>query len=670
MIIYIIFICFWLGISFRYSIILFSLITCLILLIVFKTTTKKIGLLCLAIVIIGVGISYIRFDFKQSSYSGFVIDSHDYYFVLLSKGERLYTYEKNHNYEIGDYLTLKGKKKELDFNVLESGFDFKDYLNKKGVYYEMDTIEIEVNFSNPIRIRERRKKFLSRFKEEQANLISALLFSDKNNEGVIEDMNKLHLARFANASGIFVHAYLHLFTFILSFFIKNKKLKFIPLLSLTPYFIFTFPRLTIVRIFIMELFRYINEAFLNKKFSSLELTGIVGILLLLIDFHNGYQISFIFGFTLPAVISFIRDATFDYKKIKKKILDALLLYLLLIPFELKFYNGINPLSLIVQTVLSPFFVFTAVISLLTFYGVPIYGVVSFSIKGLSNLLGWLSKINIEICAPPFNEWMIFIYVLLFLIFCYYKSIGFVPIYRFVLTLLSVSLILYLSPINNLISEEVCFINVGQGDSTLIRKGNTVVLIDTGGLTYMDLAKESLIPFFKKKRIYKIDMVITTHQDYDHVGALSSLKEYFYVKNVVTEASMFPITIGGMTFNNYNNHISEYGEENDMSLVVGFSLMKKDFLVMGDAPIKVEQNIMKEYKYIPCDILKVGHHGSNTSSLEEFIRYLHPEIAIISCGKNNRYGHPHLSVIKTLEKYHINILRTDEMGSISYKSLLT
>ena len=379
--------------------------------------------------------------------------------------------------------------------------------------------------------------------------------------------------------------------------------------------------------------------------------------------------SFIIGFTMPFFIKCIREAeTFIPRRFKKPY-ELILIYIYFIPFELKFYNGTNPLSLIANFALSPLFIFEAVISLLCFYGVPIYAVVNFSTKCLGNLLGWLAKISFQINSPPLAEWMILLFGFIFLAYCYYRSIGFIPIYRAIAAFFLISLVLYHIPINNFISEEVCFINVGQGDSCLVRRGTTSVLIDTGGLTYTDLAKESLIPFLKKKRIYNIDLVITTHDDYDHCGALDSLKENFYVKQVMTNTDNFPISVGGSSFANYNNHIAEYSDENDKSLVIGFSLMHKYFLVMGDAPVMVERNMINEYPELDCDILKVGHHGSNTSSCKEFIHHVSPETAIISVGKNNKYGHPHKSVLKILEEEGVKIRRTDIEGTITYSNYI-
>ena len=100
-------------------------------------------------------------------------------------------------------------------------------------------------------------------------------------------------------------------------------------------------------------------------------------------------------------------------------------------------------------------------------------------------------------------------------------------------------------------------------------------------------------------------------------------------------------------------------------MIGFSLSNVDFLIMGDAPISIEKQMMKKYRHIPCDILKVGHHGSDTSTSDEFVKFLSPKEAIISAGKNNKYGHPHKSVIQTLKNNNVKIRSTFIEGSISY-----
>ncbi len=614
---------------------------------------------------LGIGISYVNFDNNSSIREGIVFEAKDNYFLFHSKGENLYVYQKEHNYEIGDYLKLEGKKTKLDFVVTESAFDFTDYLKKKGVKYEFSVTKVEVKFTNPIRINKYRKQFLSKFNDDQRSLIGAILFSIHDDSEDLTNISKLHISRLASASGIFIYAYLSVFGILLSRITNNSKVSILKIIPLFPYFIFTFPRFTVIRILFLEVLRYLNRAFLKDKYSSMTITGSAGILFLLLNPCLAYQMSFIMGFTLPIMISFIHQATFRYKGIKKRVSQLLLTYTGIIPFELKFYNGINPLSIFLVTILSPLFIVVGALSLLAFYGLPIHGFVGILVTFLSNLLDTLSKFAFQINAPPMFGILIFVFELLFFSLLYYQSIRFIPFIRLTNCFLLIFLAVYFLPITNTFTSEVCFINVGQGDACLIRKGNTAVFIDVGGNKYSDIATETLIPFLEKRRIYDIDLVIETHGDYDHVGSLDSLKENFYVKDVVDGTTKFPISIGGITFYNYNNHIEEMSEKNDQSLVVGFELNHTSYLVTGDAPIQVERNIMNEYEHIDCDILKVGHHGSNTSTCDEFVRYLSPKEAVISCGKNNRYGHPHQSVLQILQRYGIKIRRTDVEGTIIY-----
>ena len=117
MIIFLLFICFWIGISFRYQIIIFSIIGILIIFLIFYRYRKRLGLLAIGLTIIGVGISYIKIDIKKESYSGIVIDSHPNYFLILSGMEKLYAYNKNNEYEIGDYLKITGTSIESDLRI-------------------------------------------------------------------------------------------------------------------------------------------------------------------------------------------------------------------------------------------------------------------------------------------------------------------------------------------------------------------------------------------------------------------------------------------------------------------------------------------------------------------------------------------------------------------------
>ena len=662
MIIFVFFLLFWIGLSFRYSYIVFILLFLILIALLIRKYKWKLALISSLFFLLGIGVSYIKIDINQNVYEGFVVDSKENYFLFSSKLERLYVYSKDNPYEIGDFLSISGNKQKLDFVTLESDFNFTEYLEKKGVRYELITKKIETKFQTPIRIKAGREAFLSHFNEETREVVSSLMFSDGDKGVVLNNIENLHLSRLVNMSGVYIE-------FLFSYLFNSKWSKLISILTLLPYFIFTFPRFTIIRIFVIQIFRWINKYLLNGKIANLNLIGIVGLMFLIFDYHLAYQDSFIIGFTLPILVIIIREGVYQKKKWKARLIETFLIYLLIIPFELKYYSSINPFLIPLQFVLTPFFLLFALFSLMSFYTLPLFNVVTFSLKPIEGMGSFFNRFNISINAPPFNGMLLLIYALILVILCYYRVIRYVPIVKGLTLVISSFLLIYFLPINNLLTASVTFINVGQGDSCLIRKQNRTVLIDTGGSIYKDIAKDCLIPYFKKERMYHLDLVITTHGDFDHDGALNSLLENFYVKNVVTEASKFPINVGDIHIENYNSHIAEYDEENDRSLVLGFNLLHKNYLIMGDAPIKVERNIMKEYPNLKCDVLKLGHHGSNTSTCDEFIKFLKPEVAIISCGKNNKYHHPHKDVIDILNINHIPYRRTDMEGSISFSNYI-
>ena len=573
---------------------------------------------------------------------------------------------KNHTYDIGDYLTINGTKEELSFTTIESSFDFESYLNKKGVYHALNAKKINVNFHNPIRIENRREKFLTNFNNEQRSVIGSILFSDGGESELVDSLKDLHLARFLSASGIFLGAFYSFFKSILSRHMKDKYAEGISIGILSLYAIFTFPRFSILKMMLFLIARWINTHILKKKYSYLTVVSFVGILCLCFNKYLARQDSFILGFSVP-LISYLTRYIFKKHKIKKYFVRYLIIYLFFLPFEIMYYNKVVILSLPLQVILSPLFILIAIISLLCFFYVPLYPFVGWLINALSGITRLIKPLSFGILMPEFNQFITVIYFIIFLLWLHYLSKRFVPIHRFLLISELVILLLNALPIENLVTNEVNFINVGQGDCTLIRNKDKVALIDTGGLSYMDVANDSLIPYLRKKRIYKIDTVFITHYDTDHYGALANLSKTYHINRVVDYTSSFPIKVGNITFNNYNYYAKENTtEENDKSLVISFNVCNLDFVIMGDAPSYIEKEIIKHTNKIKCDILKVGHHGSNTSTCEDWVKYLSPKTAIVSCGKNNKYGHPNKEVLNVLNKYRIKILRTDLEGTIRYQ----
>lgn len=665
MILLLIFLSLWLGLALSSAFLGLSITTLVFLFFVYKRFHLKTFVICASTLLIGFSLSYLQISYSsKKTFQGIVYTAKENYFLFNSGGERLYVSMKNHTYDIGDFLTISGYKEEFNFTTIESSFDFASYLNKKGVYYALKANKVTVNFHNPIRIEDRREKLLSQFNETQRSIIGAILFSDGGDSELSNNIKELHLARFLSASGIFLGTFYAFFKSILSRHMKDKYAEGISLGIISLYVVFTFPRFSVLKMMFFLIARWINTYILKKKYSYLTTYSFIGILCLCLNRYLARQDSFVLGFSIP-LIGYLTRNIYKKHKIKRWFIRYLIMYLFFLPFEISYYNKVVILSLPLQIILSPLFILIAVLSLLCFFYVPIYPVVGLLVNILNDITNFISPLSFGVHLPDFNRFLLVIYYALYIIWLFYLSKGFVPIHRFLLIAEVSFLIIYAIPINNYITNEVNFINVGQGDCALIRNRNKVTLIDTGGLSYMDVANESLVPFLRKKRIYHIDTVIITHYDFDHYGALSSLAKKYHIDQVVDYTSSFPVKVGDITFNNYNYYAST-NEENDKSLVISFNICHKDFVIMGDAPSYIEKEIIKNNQSIKCDILKVGHHGSNTSSCEEWIKYLSPDTAIVSCGKNNRYGHPNKEVVSLLNRYKIKIRRTDTEGTIAFK----
>lgn len=215
--------------------------------------------------------------------------------------------------------------------------------------------------------------------------------------------------------------------------------------------------------------------------------------------------------------------------------------------------------------------------------------------------------------------------------------------------------------------EILMIDVGQGDCFLItlpfHQGN--ILIDAAGSENKDLANDVIIPVLQAKGITSLDLVIITHDDLDHNGSLSSIQQQISIKRIITEKQQKELHFGNFTLH-FLLQEQTFDNKNDNSLIVYMHAFDTDLLFMGDAGANTERAIMREYPNLRADILKVAHHGSKTASTRAFLHQLHPLLALISCGANNRYGHPHEETIDSLNKEQIHMLNTANHGAISIK----
>lgn len=667
MIIFLVFVSLFLGLSLQYAYLSIAFVAIIFLIFVFKRFNRFLALVSLGVMALGFSMSFINVSYQKNTYEGVVYVAKDNYFLFNSGGERLYVYGKNHSYDVGDILSISGEKEKLDFTLLESDFDFNDYLYKRGVFHLLRSNKITVKFHNFIRIKERREKLLQNFNSVERSIVSSILFSETEESSLSNDLNNLHLARFLAASGLYITAFASLLNYVLKIFMKDKIGEAITIVLVLLYSIFTFPRFAIIRVSFLLIFKWINKYLLNKKFSYIELLSLLGIFFLLTNPYLARQDSFILGFAIPIISYLLRDI-YPNNKIKRSLAKSFAIYLFFLPFEISYFNRIVIFSLPFQILSMPLFIVIGIISILCFFYIPLISVDKFLISVLQKIVQVINPLNFAILLPNLNEFVLLLYESIYVFYIYYLSLGVKPFIKFSSFALISIMILYSLPINNALSSEVTFINVGQGDCTLIRYHNHVSLIDSGGLNYKDIAQDVLVPYLSKKRIYHIENVFITHYDEDHYGALSSLRDNYRIDNIYDYNSTFPIKMGEIVFTNYNTYGTNSEDENERSLVLGFKALNLNFLIMGDAPKLIEKKIVDQKEKIKCDILKVGHHGSDSSSSDKFINYLQPKIAIISCGKNNSFGHPSKSVIATLKKYKIQIRRTDLEGTITFKKM--
>lgn len=241
--------------------------------------------------------------------------------------------------------------------------------------------------------------------------------------------------------------------------------------------------------------------------------------------------------------------------------------------------------------------------------------------------------------------------------------------------------------------KVHFIDVGQGDCTLIECGGKYLLIDAGENGH----ETDVINYLRSVNVDKLDYIIATHQHSDHIGGLPEVLEEFGADNIIMPKLTKEQTPTNSTYKAFLKAVQASGAKvisakpgashaladskfeilgpvtddcediNSMSAVTKITFGETSFLVTGDAEKDEEREIIENGADLDCDVLRVGHHGSSTSSCEDFLDAVTPEICVISCGADNDYGHPHKEVTKRIANYTDEVYRTDICGDIVISS---
>ena len=525
--------------------------------------------------------------------------------------------------------------------------------------------------------------------------IKTFILGDKNNIDyeVFSNYQTLGVTHLFAISGM----HIGLFTLVIIFILKKLNLKentalFIAMIIIGIYGALTGFPASIRRAYILFLLVSINKIFnfKAKTFNLLILTIIINIFL---NSFIIYDIGFLYSSVTTAglIISsaYLKNGNYFIKLLKVSVIA----YIFSMPITINNFYEINLMSPINNLFIVPLVSLVIYpLSLAIFLFPNLSFIFNLSINLLQFIESLLIKINVfTIAIPKLSLIFIIIYYILLLLIILKRKMKLIIV---ILMMLIFQITLPYFDKNSYIY----FLDVGQGDSCLIITPykKSITVIDTGGKLPQSVAdwqiknknyhiSDNVITFMHSLGLKSIDNLILSHGDADHMGEAINLVNNFNIKNVVfnvgpynsLENDLIKILeskkikhfkdIKTLTIDKYQLlflNTSEYDNENDNSSVVYLKYNNYKLLFMGDAGIIKEKDILDKYKLNDIDFLKVGHHGSNTSSSEIFINSINPKNCLISVGKNNRYGHPKESVLNILKD--CNIYRTDMVGSIKLK----
>lgn len=599
-------------------------------------------------------------------------------------------YFKNDEYKffkekvnIGSSVIVKGKLVSPKNNTVPYLFNYKKYLYNKRVYYtlKIDSIKILNENSNPfIKLKNRVIKHVNSYKDSTYLYAFILGKTELISDEVLTSYRENGISHLFALSGLHVSIFSSILLFIL------KKLRFKEILNYVLIFIFLllFSFITgfspsILRATLLFFLLSINKVFyLNIR--TLDILYLVFIILVIINPFIIYNLSFILSFTAAFFLIFSSDLLKGKNYFVSLFKVSLLSYFASLPLSIYYFGYTNLLGTILNLVFVPLVSFVVFpLTLLTFIISKFYSILNITTNLLESLSLLFNKFKIIIYFPRIN--LIFVFIYLSILMLYIKFKKKICLYLIIVLLIFFKIRPYMD--NN---TYIYYIDVGQGDSILVVTPhlNKTILIDTGGIVSFNenyksnIVKNKTIPFFRRIGINRVDYLFLTHGDYDHAGEANELLSNFCVKKVfINKGNINNIekkinnkevlrlknfVIDNIKVNSLNNNV--FNNENDDSTILLFNIYDYKFLFMGDASIKTEEYLLNNYILPNVDILKVGHHGSYTSTSTDFINVIKPKYSVISVGENNMYKHPNKSVLDILD--NTKLFRTDVDGTIEVK----
>lgn len=617
----------------------------------------------------------------------------------------------------GDSLYIEGEFKQPEETRNYKGYNYKQYLKTKKI---IGTVELEkakiLKSSNGSFIHNIQKYIKDTINgtltDEEGNLLLAILLGDKDklSEDIQESFKTSNLSHMLAVSGAHVSYIILGLTYVLQNSIIGKKNgKIVCIIFLLFFMAITNFTPSVTRACIMAILTLFSGIIYRKSdvYTNISVAALITLIFnpySLLDL--GFQLSY--GGTIGIIIFIkrIQEKKSNSKVInyiKQMALVSVYANIIIIPIMMYHFNTVSLTFIISNIMASP------ILGIIVITGF-LFIIASITVKPLTRLiaifikpiLSILIKIS-QICSKLSFSSILVVTPYIFNVISYYAIILYCIkskknnkckiIICLLIVLILINFIIYIFPQK----LRIFFIDVGQGDSTLIiTPDKKTVLIDGGGSDSFDVGEKVLLPYLLDRRILKIDYVLISHFDTDHCGGILTIMEKVKVKNIIISEQAEhsenyerfkklminkkirlievkkgdKIKIGGYSEFKILFPPSRLLSENPLnnnSIVAQFNYNNFKMLFTGDIEKLAEQQILKTEKAeIRADILKVAHHGSKTSSIPEFIKAVRPKIALIGVGKNNTFGHPNQQTIKNLENIKCRIYRTDLQGEIIIK----
>lgn len=582
-------------------------------------------------------------------------------------------YHNKKDLSLGDKVLVTGKISKPEKNTTKNLFNYRFYLETKKIYHLIKIDKIKIIKTNK-NIFYSLKEFLINYLTNPYEQAFLLGITDNIKEDVKTSYEQNGISHLFAISGMQFYMIANFLEKILNKLKVNQKLSYlIIIIILFFYTLILGLSASILRgVLFYTLWKLNKIAKLNLAKEILILITLIITLLL-----NPYflcDVAFYYSFIISIGLLYFLTPNTSY--FKTLLISSYLSFLISIPISLYFFYQINILSIFYNLFYIPYVnIIIFPMTIITSIFKPFIVIYELLIDILENTSLFLTKIKFGTLIFPKTTIIIYLIEGLLTYLFITKKNKIIKILTIIFFLIH-----YLIPYTY--QDFIKIIDVGQGDSALLYSKGEALLIDTGGNIYSEdsVAKYKIIPLLKSLGIKKLKFALLTHGDYDHMGDIFYLNNNFKIdkikinlgskKEIEKEISKWQktskskqdklISLGNFKIIELNK---AWQEENTSSSIYYVMHKNLNILFLGDATKTSEKYIVKNYNLKP-DIIKLAHHGSNTSTSTKLLKELSPKLTIISVGKNNRYNHPSKEVLLKLEKYNIPNLKTKDVGTIT------